>query len=174
MSLASARFPGFRGSWEFTGAWCEALSSAVPAESKPQQRRLRKLEAVSAFIDQVLTGDLQAPPKQRHTARRIWQRLCAEVPGVNVGERSVRGYVRRRRQQLGLLQREVFVPQSYDWGIEGQEDWYDGWAVLGRREDQAPGLRDAFDGQRRSLSPGLHARHPTGVSGSARARLPLF
>ncbi len=109
----------------------EALSSAVPAESKPQQRRLRKLEAASAFIDRVLTEDLQAPPKQRHTARRIWQRLCVEVPGFSVGERSVRGYVRRRRQQLGLLQREVFVPQSYEWGVEAQVDWYDGWAVLG-------------------------------------------
>jgi transposase len=109
----------------------EALNSAVPLESKPQQRRLRKLEAAAAFIDRVLTEDLQAPPKQRHTARRIWQRLCAEVPGFSVGERSVRGYVRRRRQQLGLLQREVFVPQSYEWGVEAQVDWYDGWAVLG-------------------------------------------
>ena len=63
----------------------EALSSAVPAESKPQQRRLRKLEAASAFIDRILTEDRQAPPKQRHTARRIWQRLCAEVPGFSVG-----------------------------------------------------------------------------------------
>ena len=71
----------------------EALSSAVPVESKPQQRRLRKLEAAAAFIDGVLTGDLQAPPKQRHTARRIWQRLCAEVPGFSVGERSVTGVV---------------------------------------------------------------------------------
>ena len=109
----------------------EALSSAVPAESKPQQRRLRKLEAASAFIDRVLTEDLQAPPKQRHTARRIWQRLCAEVPGFSVGERSVRGYVSRRRQRLGLLQREVFVPQSYEWGVEAQCDWYEAYAILG-------------------------------------------
>ena len=103
----------------------EALSSAVPAESKPQQRRLRKLEAASAFIDRVLTEDRQAPPKQRQTARRIWQRLCAEVPEFNVGERSVRGYVRRRRQQLGLLHHEVFVPQSYEWGVEAQVDFHE-------------------------------------------------
>jgi len=54
----------------------EALNSAVPAERQTQQRRLRKLEAASVFIDRVLTEDMQAPPKQRHTARRIWQR-CA-------------------------------------------------------------------------------------------------
>jgi len=57
--------------------------------------------------------------------------LCAEVPGFSVGERSVRGYVRRRRQQLGLLQREVFIPQSYEWGVEAQVDWYEAYAILG-------------------------------------------
>ena len=41
----------------------EALSSAVPAESKPQQRRLRKLEATSGVIDRILTEDRQAPPR---------------------------------------------------------------------------------------------------------------
>jgi len=53
------------------------------------------------------------------------------VPGFSVGERSVRGYVRRRRQQLGLLQREVFIPQSYEWGVEAQVDWYEAYAILG-------------------------------------------
>ena len=53
----------------------EALRSAEPAVSKPQQRRLRKLESSWDFIDQVLQADLSAPPKQRHTARRIFDRL---------------------------------------------------------------------------------------------------
>lgn len=108
----------------------EALSSAVPSESKPQQRRLRKLAAASAFIDQILMADRQAPPKQRHTAHRIWQRLCAELPDFSVSERSVRSYVSRRRQQLGLIVREVYIPQSYDWGVEAQVDWYEAWALL--------------------------------------------
>jgi transposase len=108
----------------------EALNSAVPAESKPQHRHLRKLEAASAFIDRVLTEDRHSPPKQRHTARRIWQRLCTELPGFSVSERSVCGYVRRRRQHLGLTIREVFVPQSYAWGVEAQCDWYEAYAFL--------------------------------------------
>ena len=90
----------------------QALSNAVPAESKPQARRLRKLEAAIGFIDRALSEDRQAPPKQRHTARRIWQRLCAELAEFSGSERSVRALGRRRRQQLGLLEREVFVPQS--------------------------------------------------------------
>jgi hypothetical protein len=32
----------------------EVLASAVPAGSKPQQRRLRKLAVASVFIDQIL------------------------------------------------------------------------------------------------------------------------
>jgi transposase len=108
----------------------EALSSAVPAGSKPQQRRLRKLEAVTACIDRILIEDRQAPPKQRHTARRIWQRLQAEVPGFDGSERTVRAYVHRQRRQSGLTGREVFVPQSYAWGVEAQVDWYEAWAVL--------------------------------------------
>jgi transposase len=108
----------------------EALSSAVPAESKPQERRLRKLEGAVPFIDRVLSEDQHAPPKQRHTAHRIWQRLRAEQPGFAVSERSVCGYVKRRRQQLGLIARESFVPQSYNWGIEGQVDWYEAWALI--------------------------------------------
>jgi hypothetical protein len=65
----------------------EALRSAEPAASKPQRRRLRKLVDASAFIDRILTEDRQAPVKQRHTARRIWHRLCAELPGFH-GKRA--------------------------------------------------------------------------------------
>ena len=41
----------------------EALRSAEPAAPKPQQRRLRKLDEVSDFIDQILRADVAAPPK---------------------------------------------------------------------------------------------------------------
>ena len=108
----------------------EALRSAEPAAPKPQQRRLRKLDVVSDFIDKVLRADASAPPKQRHTARRIFDRLCAEVPGFSGSERSVRSYVQRRRQQLRLERHEVFVLQTYEWGTEAQVDWYEAWAVL--------------------------------------------
>jgi len=108
----------------------EALCSAEPAVPKPQQRRLRKLDAVSDFIDQILRTDVAAPPKQRHTARRIFDRLRNELPGFSGSERTVRGYVHRRRQQLGIEYREVFIAQTYDWGSEAQVDWYEAWAVL--------------------------------------------
>jgi len=108
----------------------EALRSAEPAATKQQRRRLRKLDEASVFIDRILQADQSAPPKQRHTARRIFDRLRAEVSDFKGSERSVRDYVQQRRQQLGLEVREVFVAQSYDWGSEAQVDWYEAWAIL--------------------------------------------
>ena len=56
----------------------EAIRHAEPVRpSKPQQRSLRKLADVTSFIDRILTEDRQVPAKQRHTSRRIWQRICA-------------------------------------------------------------------------------------------------
>ncbi len=113
----------------------EALRSAEPAVSKPQQRRLRKLESSWDFIDQVLQADLSAPPKQRYTARRIFDRLRVEVPGFDASERTVRGYVQRRRWELGLERREVFVLQTYAWGLETHElaFWPDAQGLSARR-----------------------------------------
>src|SRR5208282_2406263 len=56
---------------------------------------------------------------------RIWQRIQQEHPEVRVAEATVRRYVRRRKQELGVAARETFVPQSYDWGVEAQVDWYE-------------------------------------------------
>ena len=46
---------------------------------------------------QILTDDQQRPKKQRHTAKRIWERLCVEH--VTGGHTIVKDYV--RRQKLG-------------------------------------------------------------------------
>ena len=43
----------------------------------------------------------------------------------------MRQYVERRRRELGLAVHETFVPQSYDWGVEAQVDWYQAYADLG-------------------------------------------
>jgi hypothetical protein len=108
----------------------DALRNALPPEPKPPQARRWKLGVAVPLLDRLLEQDRQAPRKQRHTAHRLWQRVCQEVPGVSVSERAVRGYVRQRKQELGLLGRETCVPQSYAWGNEAQVDWYEAWAVL--------------------------------------------
>src|SRR6266581_3695118 len=108
----------------------QAMASAVPPERKVPLRSQPKLEPVKEFIDEILRADQQAPRKQRHTAHRIWQRIGAERPEVTVAESTVRHYVCRRKQDLGMAERETFVPQSYDWGGEAQVDWYEAFAEV--------------------------------------------
>jgi transposase len=100
----------------------QALESAVPPERKrPEGRSAPALGPYRELIDSWLEADRTAPPKQRHTAKRIHQRLVEEH-GVGVAETTVRDYVRRRRRELGLAA-EAFCPQVYDPGVTAEVDW---------------------------------------------------
>src|SRR5438132_3111375 len=57
----------------------QALTAALPPPRKPSERRpAPALGPYRALVDEWLEADRTAPPKQRHTARRIWQRLVTE------------------------------------------------------------------------------------------------
>ncbi len=60
------------------------------------------------LIDQILLEDESQPKKQRHTAKRIWDRLKAEH-AFRGGYTVVKDYVREAR----LQQKEVFVPLAH-------------------------------------------------------------
>lgn len=109
----------------------EALRSAVPAAQPVSQRPRPRLGPVLEFIEAILEADRRAPRKQRHTAHRIWVRLCQERPAWPVSESTVREYVRERKRALGLAAQQTFVPQQYVWGGEAQVDWYEADALLG-------------------------------------------
>ena len=108
----------------------QALASAVPPERTYAPRACPRLDPVKPFIDAVLQADQKAPRKQRHTTQRIYRRICQELPQYPVGRSRVGEYVRQRKQELGLLGQNTFVPQSYSWGVEGQVDWYEAFADL--------------------------------------------
>lgn len=108
----------------------QALESAVPPERASVVRSSPALDPVKPFIEAILVADKTAPRKQRHTARRIWSRLCEEMPQHPVAELTVRAYVRDRKWALGLAGKEICIPQNYDWGHEAQVDWYEAFVVL--------------------------------------------
>ena len=62
----------------------EAVGSALPKPRKKTARPCFKLGAAVSFIDEVLEADRKAPRKQRHTAKRIWERLQDELPDCRI------------------------------------------------------------------------------------------
>ena len=50
----------------------QALACPWPPPKKPRRLPAPKMDPVRALIDKMLREDLDAPRKQRHTARRVW------------------------------------------------------------------------------------------------------
>jgi transposase len=99
----------------------QALESSIPpAKRRPQSRPAPKLGEYRELIDGWLIADLTAPRKQRHTAKRIWQRLMDEH---GVAEVTVRQHVHKRRRELGLTVGQVFVPQIHAPAQTAEVDW---------------------------------------------------
>jgi len=109
----------------------QALAAALPPpRMRPERRPAPKLGRYRPLIDSWLLADREAPRKQRHTAKRIWQRLVDEQ-GAELAERTVRDYVRRRRRELGEPVDEVYVPQVHEPGIEAEVDWGEAVVEIG-------------------------------------------
>ncbi len=107
----------------------QALAQALPPPKRqPEGRPAPVLGPYRGLIDEWLTADREAPRKQRHTARRIWQRLVEEH-GAAVAESSVRQYVRLRRRQIGMPG-EAYVPQIHHPGVEAEVDWGEATVIM--------------------------------------------
>jgi len=90
-----------------------------------------KLDPYTDQIDQWLTEDKTRPRKQRHTAKRIFERLRGECR-YDGGYTIVKDYV--RAQKCGS--REMFVPLSHPPG-HGQADFGEALVVIGGVEQKA-------------------------------------
>jgi len=78
----------------------QALASAVPPPRKTRVFAAPVLDPVKPLIDAMLRQDLDAPKKQRHTARRILARLVDEHQVTAISYPTVRDYVARRRPEI--------------------------------------------------------------------------
>lgn len=107
----------------------QALASAVPPPRRAGPRPQPAIERWKPIIDGWLEGDQAAPRKQRHTARRVWQRLGAEH-GATVSEVTVSRYVRRWRDAHAPVV-EVTIPQQHLPGAEAEVDFGEFVAVIG-------------------------------------------
>ncbi len=82
--------------------------SVPPGYRRSQPPRKPKLEPFMGIIDQMLEDDKTTHRKQRHTAKRVFERLRDEH-GFAGGYTIVKDYVRERRRRL----QEMFVPLAH-------------------------------------------------------------
>lgn len=92
-----------------------SLKMPQPAEQRPS-----KLDPYKPLIEQWLDDDEREWRKQRHTARRIWQRLVEEC-GVDVSEATVARYVKESRERR-KTQRDQYLDLAWAPG-EAQADF---------------------------------------------------
>jgi transposase len=90
-----------------------------------------KLGPWLGLIDQILVEEQAQPRKQRHTAKRIWDRLKTEH-GFGGGYTVVKDYVRQAR----LRHKEVLVPLAHPPG-DAQADFGEALVVIGGVEQKA-------------------------------------
>jgi transposase len=99
--------------------------SAPPGYVRTKAPERPKLGPLLPVIDAILDTDKMAPPKQRHTAKRIFERLRDEH-GFAGGYTVVKDYVRLARTRS----REVFVPLAHPPG-HAQVDFGECVGVIG-------------------------------------------
>lgn len=107
----------------------QALAAALPPPRRTPAREAPVLGPWKGIIRAWLEADQQAPRKQRHTGRRIWQRLRDEY-GASVAEPTVRAYVGQVRGELRRRLHQVTIPQVHLPGAEAECDFGDCYVDL--------------------------------------------
>jgi transposase len=112
----------------------QALAAAAPPDRKVPARVAPRLDPAKELIDDMLREDLDAPKKQRHTARRVRDRLIDKNAVTEITYSTVRDYVRVRRPQIwaeaGRAMDEAYVPQFHEPGAQAEVDYADLSVIL--------------------------------------------
>jgi transposase len=105
--------------------------SVPPGYRRSAPIRRPKLDAYTGIIDGWLDGDREVHRKQRHTAKRVFERLRDEH-GFTGGYTIVKDYMRQRERRG----REMFVPLAHPPG-HAQADFGEAVVVIGGIEQKA-------------------------------------
>lgn len=100
----------------------EGYRRTVPSNPAP--------DPIQTWIEETLRRDRTVPRKQRHTAKRIYDRLVEEQ-GYAGGESTVRRQVVEARRRLGIGAPEVYVPLDHPPGRDAEVDWGDAVVKIG-------------------------------------------
>ena len=102
----------------------EALASSTPPSRKAAGRESPVLGPWKATIRGWLEAEVagRVPRKQRHTARRVWQRLVDEH-GADVAEATVRAFVAAVKAELANVAMDVTVGQEHAPGADAEVDF---------------------------------------------------
>lgn len=101
----------------------------VPWETKPRQYERPVTGPVEALVREWLTKDKDAPPKQRHTAERVYQRLVEEH-GFRGSYSTVRQLVRELRPEVN----KAYIPLEFAPGEAAQVDWGEATVIIAGRK----------------------------------------
>lgn len=102
----------------------EALESSTPPPRKTPERTSPALGPWKPVIRGWLEADIadNVPRKQRHTARRVWQRLVEEHD-ADVAEPTVRSFVALVKAELANTAMDVTVGQEHPPGEDAEVDF---------------------------------------------------
>jgi len=101
----------------------------VPVYKRSRPAPKRSIGPYVEIIQQWLAEDKQRPVKQRHTAKRIYERLKAEH-GYKGSDRTVRAAVSRLKGKIP----DSHVPQTYQAADGGTFDFGEAYVRLGGKE----------------------------------------
>ena len=96
--------------------------SPKPPAAKKEGTRVSKLTPYLCEIDAWLEADRKAPRKQRHTAKRIYDRLREAHSEFDASYRLVAEYTSTRKKELNLKKAEGYIPLIHHPG-EAQADF---------------------------------------------------
>ena len=112
----------------------KVISNEYVGYSSRKSQPMPVLGDYHSRIDCWLEADKDNPEKQRHTARRIYNRLKEEY-GFSGCESNVRRYVREAKRRIGLGSEKAFIPSDPMFAREAEMDWGTATAIIaGQRQ----------------------------------------